>query len=148
MLQVFIELETNDDRPSYRDGRFDVLLYNDLDTLAPHSMGINLEHQPLAFAHESSTPTYPDDLDVIDQSVQERFEELPNWSELLAARYPSAGGIRLGGWPQWIDGQGVGGDFVFQIEGWYLGLDFGFDGTLYFGLDPSDSTWHSTWEIG
>ena len=148
LLQLFLEVETDGDTNRYRDGDWTVLLQANTSSLGRYSNGAILNHQPLAFSHERSTPAYPDDLDVVDDGIRDRFEELPNWSELLADRYPSAGGVRYGGWPQWIDGQGVGGEFVFQVEGWYVGLDLGFDGTLYFGFDPADSTWHCTWEIG
>lgn len=148
VLQLFLELVDGEHHPEYRDGASCIRLLAATDSIQPESEGLLLAACPLAFTEEKSVPNYPDDLDVIPSELRERFDFLPNWSESLAADYPTAGGLRFGGWPYWIECSGVQGDFVFQVDDDTIGVDLSFDGMLYFGLDSDRGRWHHSWEIG
>ncbi len=64
---------------------------------------------------------------------------------MAAERTPSVLGSHFGGWPCWLEGSNVG-QFVFQLDGEIAGVDLGFDGQLYFGVQGGQ--WKTAWEIG
>lgn len=146
LLQVFLVLKDEGELPVYRDEGFYVrtLIYND--KFIPRSEGLVLDVPPITWEFvEHDIPGYPDDIDLIDEDLSDEFTSLPNWSALKAHQFPCGLFTRVGGWPQWVQNGGSIGMFCFQIEGELVGIDMGFDGSVYFGFDNS---WKSFWEIG
>lgn len=117
LLQVFLELESDDDLPRYAGGNWCVreARYSNEDELR-HD-GLRVEQSPIAWELvENDIPTYPDDLDLVDEDVREEFEALPNWSEMCADYFSSGLSTRVGGWPQWVSNGGNVGEFCLQLN--------------------------------
>ena len=148
LLQVFLELKTRGDTPAYQGGNWAVRRIEKADGMSPMSHAPVVAEIPVAWNLQHDIPKYPDDLALIPGDVRNEFEKLPNWSALLADRFPSSLSTRVGGWPQWVEGCGVDGTFCLQIDGFDVDIDLGFDGCLFFGFDEETQSWDCKWEIG
>lgn len=154
LLQLFLDLEISkseracaDERKlQYNDGPWHIRTFDSLEGLAPVSKGEVLEGFNFSWGLEKTVPTYPDNLDAIDQKVSKAFETLPNSSELyLDMTKNSFGGLKVGGWPTWLHGSDIG-DFVLQLESQFVGLDLGFDEIIFIGRNRGK--WDLAWEVG
>lgn len=149
LLQVFLELESNVAEPRYADGEWVVRVHNQIELRTPASNGPEIDRLPVAWTRiEHDVPNYPDDLECISEELRNAFERLPNWSALFVDRFPSGLATRIAGWPHWVANGGDIGTFCFQLHGDIIPVDFGFDGSLYFGFNESTGVWNCLWEIG
>ncbi len=146
LLQVFLELEEGEYGPAYNDGAWQVNTEADLEGLTVQSQGQVLDEFSLSWRSGPSTPGYPDDIEVVNEALIEEFEKFPTAMDITSQYFGSGPfGLRIGGWPSWINGSDVG-EFVLQMSGDFIKVDLAFDGVIYIGLDNGE--WVLVWEIG
>ena len=147
VLQVFLELEASPEGfPEYADGAWHVETFKNVEGLLEQQQGVPLETEPVAWELlEHTYPNAPDNHGIVPPELEDAFHELPNASELEANRLRRILGTHIGGWPCWLTGSDVG-EFVLQLDGETVGVNLGFDGQLYFGME--NGTWRMSWEIG
>lgn len=148
LLQLYLELTpASDTEPEYPfEGAWHVQSYERIDHLVEHSDGLVLDKTLLSWDYADTTPSYPDNLSIINQDLEDAFEDLPNSVELYADMDASGfGGNMVGGWPTWLNG-GDTDTYVMQLEGSEIGIDLGLDGMIFIGL--KDGKWWLLHEIG
>lgn len=146
LLQLFLELEEGEHGPVYSDGAWHINTESDFADLTVQKQGAELDEFFLSWKKVDTTPGYPDDIDIVNRGPLDELEEYPSGIDITSDYFGSMPfGLRVGGWPAWLDGSDVG-EFVLQVSGDFINVDFGFDGIIYIGLDKGD--WVLAWEIG
>ncbi|CAM2070235.1 hypothetical protein SCOR_32970 [Sulfidibacter corallicola] len=152
LIQLFLELNQfnpnhydNYSQLEYSGGDWEIITYDSIENLTERVSNNGFDPDFLIWDEVVTYPCYPDDLGIVPDNLEKLFEELPRSNEMAGEKITTGYWTRIGGWPTWLTGSNVG-DFLIQIDGDSSGINLGFDGQLYLGLDKGK--WEMAWEIG
>jgi hypothetical protein len=140
LIQFFAAWKDWHGTATYENGPWFVSAYKNLDSLVPMERPFEslMESKYIQWKlakHE--IPSYPDNLGIVDEELEEDFHALDDWWLLLDEKYPTSNGTKIGGWPTSQQAGIPNGDtYVIQIDSicnwqWFA------DGVGFLSLDDS-----------